>query len=381
MTRIKSLCVATAISASLLFCLSGCGNSVAQQTQKVIAKYQGVQSVSAEKLKTAVEPLFENAEMAQTSAVIVMHGGKVVVERYAPGKSEQTRFISWSMGKTVTATLVGMMIADGRLALNQPAPIPAWQTPGDPRSKITIAHLLHMSAGLDHEETASEANGNRLDMADTPRMMFGDGRDNVAQYATGRTMEAAPGERFEYSTASTQILIDIMTRSLTESDDPEVRKREMLQYAKGRLFEPLGMSSAFAEFDRAGTMLGGSMIHATAPDWARFGEFLRNNGSVRSAQLLPTSWTKYMRTPSETDSSYGAQTWLNRERLPEGRPQNLFPDKAPADVFAALGHMGQFVIISPQHKLTIVRLGKTTQENLGPVKNQLAKIIALFPKN
>jgi CubicO group peptidase (beta-lactamase class C family) len=126
-------------------------------------------------------------------------------------------------------------------------------------------------------------------------------------------------------------------------------------------------------------MLGGSIIHATARDWAKFGEFLRNTGSVRSAQLLPTSWVRFMRTSSANDAAYGGHIWLNKRR-PEERDQVLFPGKAPSDVFAALGHLGQFVVVSPQQKLTIVRLGKTQDDALDPVNDQLAKVIALFPK-
>jgi CubicO group peptidase (beta-lactamase class C family) len=153
----------------------------------------------------------------------------------------------------------------------------------------------------------------------------------------------------------------------------------MNEYLQGRLFDPLAMKSAFAEYDRSGTLLGGSMIHATARDWAKFGEFLRNNGSVRSAQLLPTSWTRFMKTSSKNDAAYGGHLWLNKKR-PAGRDQVLFPDKGPSDVFSALGHLGQFVLISPQNKLTIVRLGHTVDADLDPVSGQLAKIVATFPK-
>jgi CubicO group peptidase (beta-lactamase class C family) len=169
-----------------------------------------------------------------------------------------------------------------------------------------------------------------------------------------------------------------MTRTLTQSNDPVVRRDAMLDYANGRLFEPLGMKSATPEFDRSGTMLGGSLIHATARDWAKFGEFLRNNGSVRSAQLLPTSWPRFMKASSANDPAYGGHIWLNRYR-PSGRKQVLFPDKAPADIFAALGHLGQYVIVSPQHKLVIVRLGKTQDNALDPINAQLAKLISIFP--
>jgi CubicO group peptidase (beta-lactamase class C family) len=333
--------------------------------------------VGKERLAGAIAPFFEDPALAETRAIVVMQGGRVIAERYAPGYGPDTRLISWSMAKSVTATLVGLMIADGRLALDEPAPVPEWQTPGDPRAKITLRHLLHMSSGLDHTEVA-EGDIEIFD-ADTPQMLFLDGRENVARYAEGRPMEARPGEKYEYSSATSNILADIMTRSLTPSKDPVVRRTAMLEYARGRLFEPLGMASAFPEFDRNGTMLGGSMIHATARDWAKFGEFLRNNGSVRSAQLLPTSWTRFMKTPSKTDSSYGGHIWLNRTRN-EGRDQVLFPGKAPSDVFAAIGHLGQFVVVSPQHRVTVVRLGKTQDDQLDPVNDQLAKLISIFPR-
>ncbi len=330
-------------------------------------------------LAKVIAPLFEDPAMSETRAVVVMHGGRIVAERYAPGYGPDTRLISWSMAKSITGTLIGLMVADGRLALDEPAPVPEWQTPGDPRAKITLRQLLQMSSGLDHTENPEPDKGIEIYQADTTRMLFLDGHENVARYAEARPMEAAPGEKFEYSTATTHILDDIMTRSLTDSENPEVRRDAMREYLQGRLFDPLGMTSAFAEFDRSGTMLGGSMIHATARDWAKFGEFLRNNGSVRSAQLLPTSWTRFMKTSSPHDDAYGAHLWLNKRR-PGGRDQVLFPDKGPSDVFSALGHLGQFTLVSPQNRLTIVRLGKTVDADLDPVSNQLAKIVAAFPK-
>jgi CubicO group peptidase (beta-lactamase class C family) len=193
-------------------------------------------------------------------------------------------------------------------------------------------------------------------------------------------LEAEPGSKYEYSTATSHILADIMTRTLTDSNDPAVRRTAMLDYARGRLFEPLGMTSAVPEFDRSGTMLGGSMIHATARDWAKFGEFLRNSGSVRSAQLLPTSWARFMKTSAPNDAAYGGHLWLNNRR-PEGRDQVLFPGRAPGDVFAAIGHLGQFIVVSPQNRLTIVRLGKTQDDQLDPINDQIAKVIAIFPKD
>jgi CubicO group peptidase (beta-lactamase class C family) len=374
---------ATAFCILCALMLAACSGSATKQTlakpQKSISFYAKDKVVSADRLKQTIEPFFEDRALGQTHAVIVMHGGQIVAERYAPGYSPESRFISWSMGKSVVGVLMGMMIADGRLTLDQDAPEPDWQSPGDPRNKITIKHLLQMSAGLDHSEGPNAENGERIDLSDTPRMLFTDGRDDVARYAVARPLEAAPGEKWEYSTVSTHILVDIMTRSLTESTDPDARRTEMLQYIQGRLFDPLDMKSGFAEFDRSGTMLGGSMIHATARDWTKFGEFLRNNGSVRSAKLLPQAWVDFMRTPLAGNPSYGAQLWLNRRAL-SGQEQVLFPGRAPGDVFAALGHLGQFIVVSPQHRLVIVRLGTTADDKLGPVDDQLAKVIALFPK-
>ena len=379
MPRYKSPIAATAFSTIAVFALISCGaEPPAKPVKPGPTMIVDDAAINRNALAAAITPMFEDPAMAQTRALVIMHGGRVVAERYAPGYGPDTRLISWSMAKSVTAVLLGLMIADGRLALDEPAPVPEWHNPGDPRAKITLRHLLHMSSGLDHTEVA-EGDVEIFD-ADTPRMLFLDGRENVARYAESRMLEAKPGEKYEYSTPTSHILADIMTRSLTDSKDPVVRRNAMLEYAQGRLFDPLGMASAFPEFDRNGTMLGGSVIHATARDWAKFGEFLRNNGSVRGAQLLPTSWVRFMRTPSPTDSSYGGHIWLNRKRN-EGRDQVLFPDKGPRDVFSALGHLGQFVLVSPRQKLTVVRLGNTVDSELDPVNDQLAKILAAFPKN
>jgi CubicO group peptidase (beta-lactamase class C family) len=363
-----------------LAAMSACGSAPdpAETEKPVVQRYADDAAVSEQALKDAVAPFFENEALAETRAVVILHGGLIVAERYAPGYAPDTRLISWSMAKSVTATLLGFMVADGLLVLDDPAPVPEWASPGDPRGKITLRQLLHMSSGIDHTEMAE--GDKAIYEADTPRVLFLDGRENVARYAESRTLEANPGRKFEYSSATTLILSDIMTRALTESRDPQVRRDAMLDYARGRLFEPLGMKSAVPEFDRNGTMLGGSIIHATARDWAKFGEFLRNNGSVRAAQLLPTSWVRFMKTPSPTDNSYGAHIWLNRKRN-AGRDQVLFPGKAPSDIFAALGHLGQFVVVSPQHKLVIVRLGKTQDDQLSPIDDQLAKVISLFPES
>lgn len=377
MPRYKLPLGATAISLLLAGC-SADADPVAEAEAPAIETIASDAAPGKARLAEAIAPFFEDAALSETRALVVVHGGRIVAERYAPGYDPDSRLISWSMAKSVTGTLIGMMVADGLLVLDDPAPVPEWSSPGDPRAKITLRQLLHMASGLDHTEMAE--GDKAIYEADTVRLLFLDGRENVARYAEKRNLEAQPGTRFEYSTATSHILADIMTRTLTSSTDPAVRRGAMLEYARGRLFEPLGMTSAVPEFDRSGTMLGGSMIHATARDWAKFGEFLRSNGSVRAAQLLPTSWTRFMKASSANDPAYGGHIWLNKRR-PEGRDQVLFPGKAPSNVLAALGHLGQYIIVSPQHRLTIVRLGKTADNDLEPVNDQLAELISIFPKN
>ncbi len=334
--------------------------------------------VNREALHRAIDPLFTDEAMAQTRAVVVMYQGRVVAERYAPGYHENTRFVSWSMAKTVTSVVIGMLVADGRLSLDRAAPVPSWQQTGDPRGEITLRHLLQMRAGLKHEEA-----GEDITKADTPRMLFLDGHDDVAAYAEAQPLEAEPGRSYEYSSASSMILADIATRALFAGEERKTpptadeRQKAMSGYLRNRLVEPLGLESFHAEYDASGTMLGGSLIHATARDWARFGEFLRNGGSVKGVQIVPRGWIEFMREPSPADGGYGGHMWLNRNR-PEGRPMNLSPGRGPDTLFAALGHLGQYIIVSPDQKLVIVRLGNTPDDGRGPVRDQLFNIVELY---
>jgi len=322
-------------------------------------------------LARAVDRLFTDPALGETRAVVVIANGKIAAERYAPGYNAKTRFVSWSMAKTITATMIGLLVADGRLALDEPAPIPRWQRPGDPRSAITIRHLLQMRSGLDHTEAGPVPNE-----SSEVRMLFLDGRDDMAQWAEEQPLEAEPGAKFEYSSNTTVILADIAARVLTDnSRDPETRRRAVADFLHARLFEPLGMTSMVPEFDAAGTLIGGSLMHATARDYAKFGEFLRNKGSHRGAQLLPRQWVEAMVTPSPKSPQYGLQTWLNRPV--EDSP--LFPTRAPHSLFAMIGHMGQYVLVSPEQLLTVVRLGHSDEPQRAALMPRLAEVTELYP--
>jgi CubicO group peptidase (beta-lactamase class C family) len=353
---------------------SGCGSDTTPAAQPSAAAAPAATvpnpGVAREPLERAVDALFAGDAADETRAVVVVKDGRIVAERYAPGYRETTRFVSWSMAKTVTAAMIGMLVADGRLRLDEPAPVLAWQRPGDPRGEITLRQLLQMRSGLRHTEA-----GDPIYESDEVQMLFLAGRDDMARWAESQPLEAEPGRQWEYSTNTTVILADIATRALTRSKDPKRRHDAMANYLRYRLFEPLGMASALPEFDRSGTLIGGSLIHATARDWARFGEFLRNRGAVDGAQLVPRSWIAFMTAPNPRNAGYGAQTWLNRPQADDGRPQ--FPG-APRDVFAAQGHLGQYVVVAPRQKLTVVRLGRTDEDKLGPVRERIARIVELY---
>ncbi len=361
--------------------LMGCGSKtpplppLPEAALAAVVKQPGV---SREKLARAVDLLFSEAEMHETRAVLVLRNGQIVAERYGPGYHENTRFISWSMAKTVTGVLIGLLVADGRLRLDESVPIPAWQRPGDPRGEITLRQLLQMRSGLRHSEE-----GDPIYASDEVRMLFLDGRDNMAAYAEAQPLEAEAGRKWEYSTATTVILADLAARVLTADDkaastDPAIRRRAVGDYLKTRLFEPLGMRSMVPEYDTSGTLIGGSLIHGNARDWARFGEFLRNDGSSKGVQLVPRGWTEFMIKSSPRNPGYGAQIWLNRPQVEDG--MILFPG-APRSTFSMNGHLGQYVVVSPDQRLTVVRLGKTDDISREPVRAGIARIIQLFPKD
>ncbi|WP_421851584.1 serine hydrolase domain-containing protein [Novosphingobium sp.] len=344
---------------------------VSAEALKAVSENPGV---PREELARRVDALFSEKDAAETRALIVMQGGRVIAERYAPGYHENTRFVSWSMAKSITGVMIGMLISDGRLRLDEPAPIPAWQRPGDPRGEITLRQLLQMRSGLRHAEAISPPW-----KSDEVRMLFLDGRDAMARYAEDQPLQYEPGRKWVYSTATSVILADLAARVLSPAPDPESRRRAVSEYLRTRLFDPVGMHSMLPEFDASGTLIGGSLIHGSARDWARFGEFLRNRGAVAGAQLVPRQWIDFMVTPSPRETQYGAQIWLNRTPT-TGKPA-LFPERGPRDLFACLGHLGQFVLVSPSRQLVVVRLGKTQEDRLDPVTARLGELVALFQRS
>lgn len=332
---------------------------------------EGSGGISAQQIADAAEGLFDEDSSGATQAFIMIRDGKTVAERYGEGIGPQSKLLSRSIAKTVTATLIGLMVSDGRLALDSPAPVPAWNQPGDPRGAITLRNLLQMTSGLEHSE-----DGPPRYNADTVRMIFTDGASDMAAYAEAKPVAHPPGTHFTYSTADSMILSDMMTRMLTAREGAEQRRAAMMEFVRGRLMTPVGLSSLTPEFDPHGTMIGGAMMHMTARDYARFGEFLRNKGRVKGHQVLSARWVEFMSTPSALNAAYGGHIWLNREG--EGNP--LFPGRGSRRIFAAVGHHGQYLLIDPTRRLVILRIGISNDEQYLGVRRALVRLVEMFPQ-
>lgn len=367
----KYLRYASAVLAVLLIAglalLWGRAHSAAPATYRVLEASGGLSRAA---LTGAMEPLFDEDSVGTTQALLVLRNGKTIAERYGEGIGPDTKLLSRSVGKTVTAALVGLMVSDGRLALDSPVPVEAWSQPGDPRGTITLRNLLQMTSGLEHDEM-----GEPLYDSDTVRMLFTDGAQDMAAFVEAKPIASRPGSHFVYSTADTMILSDLMTRMLTRSDRPDARRGAMMDFVRGRLMDPVGLSSLTPEFDARGTMIGGAMMHMTARDYARFGEFLRHKGRVNGHQVLSARWVEFMTAPSRHNPAYGGQIWLNNE----GEDNPLFPGRGPRGLFAAVGHHGQYVIVSPAQRLVIVRMGISTGPEYRELRAALARLVELFP--
>jgi CubicO group peptidase (beta-lactamase class C family) len=298
-------------------------------------------------IEAALDRAFAEPDLAQgrvrnTTAVVVAHDGALVAERYAKGYSAATPMLSWSMAKSVMASLVAIEIGDGKLTLRAPAPVPEWADPSDPRHAITLDQLLRMSSGLAFDETYGSTN-------DVSVMLFT--RPDVGAVAAGKPLAGPPDSIWSYSSGTSNIVSRIV-RDLHHGD-----LVAQARFARTRLFDAADMTSAFIEPDVTGTFIGSSFTFMTARDWARFGELHRRDGVWGGRRVLPEGWVRYVTTPTAKapKGSYGAHWWLNAGEPND--PANRPWPRMPADTFAAWGHSGQYVLVIPSAKLVIVRLG------------------------
>jgi CubicO group peptidase (beta-lactamase class C family) len=283
----------------------------------------------------------------RTKAVVIVHDGRVIAERYAPGYGVDTPMTGNSLTKSVISTLIGILVRQGRLSPDQPAPIPAWCSPDDPRHGITMDNLLRQNSGLDIDET-----GSGFDPVSRMLMLEPD----MAGFAEAMPLAAPPGSRWRYTSGNYVILSRILRDAVGGNADA------VLRFTRRELFDPLGMRAVTLEFDARGTPIGSTFMFATARDWARLGMLYLDDGIVDGHRILPEGWVQYVTSPT-ADSSYGYGAGWWTSLTPTGRDgkETLLPPGA----FFANGRLGQFVVVVPSERLVVVRLGLTQTAGLG----------------
>jgi len=299
--------------------------------------------IDATKLRQAAEAAFDPAE-AMTAAFVVTWRGRLIAERYGNGITAQTPLESWSMGKSVTATLMGLLIREGAYSLWQPAPVPEWQSPDDPRRKIRIADILRMSSGLRiraPNDPDFDPSGPYPD-----HLYLYTGGVNSFHYAATRPLQWPPNTVGRYRNTD-PVLINYLVRLAVEK-----RKEEYLSFPQRALFDKIGVRTMVMETDPFGNFLTQGYEFASGRDWARLGNLYLQNGIWNGEQIVPREFVKFVSTVApawEADRQpiYGGFFWINGT--------GSFP--VPKDAYYMAGAGGQTTLIIPSHDLVVVRLG------------------------
>ncbi|PSJ63657.1 serine hydrolase domain-containing protein [Pseudaminobacter soli (ex Li et al. 2025)] len=277
-------------------------------------------------------------------AVVVVKDGRIIGERYGDGFTAATPLLGWSMTKTVNAALIGTLVKDGKLSTDATSLFEDWK--GDRREKISLADLMAMSSGLEFNEDYG-------DVTDVTRMLYL--RSDMADFAIDKPLVGEIGKVWSYSSGTAVMLSRLWQNAVGN-------KALALGWPRKGLFDPLGMTSAIMETDASGTFVGSSYLYATAHDWARFGQFLTDDGVWNGTPLLPAGFVSWMREAAPaSNGKYGrGQLWLEG---PDGGDEadnaNEKGLDLPADTFWLLGHDGQSIAVIPSQKLVVVRLGLT----------------------
>ena len=290
-------------------------------------------------LKAALDHAFEEPAgppYRRTKAVVVVHDGKIIAERYAAGVGVDTPLLGFSMTKSVVNALIGVLTQQGLVTPSMPAPVPEWR--GDTRREIEVEHLLRMTTGLALDETNSG-----FDPSSQMIYLY----DDMASVAVNAAVIVPPGTRWAYSSPTTQLLARIVRDAV---GGPE----QTLAFAWRELFNPLGMRNVTLEFDASGTLQGSTYMLASARDWARFGLLYLNDGIVGGRRVLHEDWVDFS-AAATLDSDYGAGFWTNRSKHPNARGRVRLG--IPRDAFFASGDLGQRIVIMPSQHLVVVRLG------------------------
>ncbi|PQJ68704.1 serine hydrolase domain-containing protein [Polaribacter butkevichii] len=288
------------------------------------------------KIDSSVDFLFDSIN--QTRAVLIIYKDQIVLEKYADGFSKESKLLGWSMTKSILSTVFGVLEHQGKLGVNDKAPIASWQK--DERKNITISNLLQMNSGLEWDENYEE-------ISDATKMLFLD-RD-MTKMQENKPLVGKPNETWNYSSGTTNLLSGIL-RSYFKTH------QEYLDFWYSDFIDKIGMNSMLLEADLSGNYVGSSYSWATTRDWGKFGLLYLKNGNWNGEQLFTKKWVDYITTPTPTsDGTYGAQFWLNAE--------NHFKD-VPSNMYYADGFQGQRVYVLPDQEMVIVRFGlKNFDEN------------------
>jgi hypothetical protein len=291
----------------------------------------------------------ENAYNGNVFAFLVLHKGIPVVEGYKPEFNQNTRFLSWSMAKSFTNALVGILVKLGKLDISKTTDLDNWKD--DDRSKITLSDLMQMQSGLKWNEDY----GNRSDVT-----LMLHCESDMGGFAL-RQPQSHPAGSFWYYSSGTTNIVNWLIRRQFNSDSLYY----LFPYTQ--LFNKTGMPDVICEVDALGTRVGSSYMYATARDYARFALLYLNDGVFNGERILPEGWVKYSTTvATESKGEYGAFFWLNRGKE--------FPS-APDDMFMCIGHDGQFIFILPSQELAVVVLGYSPKSKGGVDVDRLLKDI------
>jgi CubicO group peptidase (beta-lactamase class C family) len=281
----------------------------------------------------------ESAEQV-TLSLLVVHHGRIIHERYAPGVTQFTRTRTWSTAKSIAATLIGMLVDQGRMSLDEPLGFPWFpdvtESERDPRSAITLRHVLNMSSGLYPIDNAN------LEYATGSGMSYWAGVSSIEQMRH-RGLIREPGTYWDYENYDTLLAVYAMKLALGED--------EYLEFPRRALLDRIGMRNTLASTDRFGDFILSSQVYTNARDLARLGLLYLNGGVWNGERLISEEWIEFVRTPApslaEHGNYYGGQWWL----VPDDRKD------VPKSAYSAVGNRGQDVIVVPSHDLVIVRRG------------------------
>jgi hypothetical protein len=300
--------------------------------------------------------------LRRTRAVVVAQHGRLIAERYAPGFDRDSPFAGWSLSKSVMSALVGILIGEGRMSLQDAALWPEWRAP-DPRASINIEDLLRMRSGLQFSEEYSDLSSDVIEMLfSTP---------DVVSYAVNRPLTAPPGSVWSYASGTTNILSGILRRTVGEE--------RYHAWPRHKLFDPMGMESAVMEVDAVGNFVSSSFMLATARDWARFGQLFLQDGIWVGRPILPVGWARFCVTPTPQSPAgkYGAHWWLKLQ--PDIGGATPAAARIPPDAFFAVGHEGQTLTVIPSRGLVVVRLGLSIYIDAWNHAQFIAEIVDAVP--